>query len=147
MADESDPPRKHYQLKPTQFEVVNAPSGAAPVDSAPTHVRGHIRAANAGPKNTPAPIAAPRENDVHALLRANAIRANAAGLNDLAPPPPSTSRRKKDYIFTLLIGNGAIIGLVLLLGMNVMTVAFGGAGVLLYTAGVTWIMWFVMDRY
>ena len=40
-----------------------------------------------------------------------------------------------------------IIGLVLLLGMNVMTVAFGGAGVLLYTAGVTWIMWFVMDRY
>lgn len=147
MADEPDPPRKIYQLKPTQFEIVNAPSGAAPVDAAPTHVRGHLRAANAGPKHTNAPIAPPRENDVHALLRANAERANAAGLNHLTPPPPSTSRRKKDYIVTLLIGNGAIIGLVLVLGMNVMTVAFGGAGVLIYTSGVTWIMWGVMDKY
>ncbi len=147
MADESDPPRKHYQLKPTQFEIVNAPSGAAPVDSAPTHVRGHLRAANAGPKNPGKPIIAPRENDVHALLRDNAARANAAGLNDLTPQAASVSRRKKDYIVTLLLGNGAIIGLVLMLGMNVMTVAFGAAGVLIYTGGVTWIMWFVMDRY
>jgi len=147
MADNSDPPRKHYQLKPTQFEIVNAPSGAAPADSAPTHVRGHIRAANAEPKNAAVPTAAPRENDVHALLRANAERANAAGLNALAPQVPARSRRKKDYIFTLLLGNGAIIGLVLALGMNVMTVAFGAAGVLLFTLGTTWIMWFVMDRY
>lgn len=147
MADETDPPRKHYQLKPKEFEMVNAPSGSAPVDSAPTHVRGHIRAANAGIDQPAAPVAAPRQNDVHALLRDNAARAQAAGLNDLPPQRPRSSRRKKDYIFTLILGNGAVIGVVALLGMNVMTMAFGAAGILIVTLGATWIIWFVMDHY
>ncbi len=159
MADTDDPPRKTYQLKPRDFERVNAappadPSApaAAPVSAAnaagPIDVRDLARLAATGqPVLSPRREAVPGRTDVHGVLQENLARANAAGINDvdLSPRPPS--RRKRDYWFSLVAGNAFIVGLVLLLGLNPMTVLFGFGGVIIFSVGLTWIMWFVMDRY
>ncbi len=147
MAEDSDPPRKFYKLKPTEFEVVNAPSGSAPVDSTPTHVRGHLRAANAtGPLPGVRPPT-PQENDVHAMLRANLARADAAGLNDLAPPPKRRSRRKRDYFLVLVPMNLFFGYMALGPSANAVSLVYGLAGIVVGTCGLTWVMWFVMDDY
>src|SRR5688500_9204977 len=101
MSDEPDPPRKFYQLKPKEFEQVNPPVTGAPADSAPTGVQGHLQAANTRPGSAPAPAKPSGAlNDVQAILRDNLARANAAGLNDLAPKPKRRSRRNRDYWLT-----------------------------------------------
>jgi hypothetical protein len=33
MRDEEDPPRKHYQFRPTSFDRVNSPLGESAVDA------------------------------------------------------------------------------------------------------------------
>ncbi len=160
MADTDDPPRKHYQLKPREFERMNAapaaadasgPAAALPPgqpDSGPIDVRDLARLAATGH-----PALSPRReppaglNDIQGVLQENLARANAAGLNDVVLPPPPSSRRKRDYWFLLCAGNGSIAGLVFLLGLNPMTVIFGAAGLVVFTVGLTWIMWFVMDHY
>ena len=144
--DAPDPPRKFYQLKQKEFEIVNAPSGAAAADSTPTHVRGHLRAANNAPLK-PAATPPPRENEVHALLRDNLARANAAGLNDLAPPPKRRSRRKRDYFLLLVPVDAFFAYMAFGPGANAATFAYGLGGIALYTCGLTWVMWFVMDDY
>lgn len=153
MADESDPPRKFYQLKPKEFERVNeTPSPATePTDpqnappsldaSAPIHVRELVRQASTGVPLLKGNAPANRETEVHALLRDNLSRANAAGLNDVAPKPKRASRRKRDYIFAMIVGNFA-----LLIGTAIQPI-FGAAGLIIFNLGLTWIMWFVMDDY
>lgn len=146
MRDEPDPPRKFYQLKPKEFEAVNPPSSLPPADSTPTTVRGHLRAANAGPLP---PRAAPAStpNEVHALLQDNHARANAAGLNDVAPFRPRRSRRKRDY-WILLLPINAFFGFMAFGPFrNPMTFTYGLAGMIVFTLGLTWVMWFVMDDY
>lgn len=155
MADSDDPPRKLYQLKPRDFERVNAapppsaePGADASAAPGPIDVRDLARlATNGQPLLSPRREPAPGRTDVHGVLQENLARANAAGINDvdLSPRPPS--RRKRDYWFSLVAGNAFIIGLVLLLGLNPMTVLFGFGGVIIFSVGLTWIMWFVMDRY
>lgn len=146
MRDEPDPPRKFYQLKPKEFEAVNPPSNLPPVDSTPTTVRGHLRAANDGPL-PPRSLPVPTENEVHALLRENHARANAAGVNDIAPHAPRRSRRKRDY-WLLLLPMNAFFGF-MAFGpyRNPMTLAYGIGGMIVFTLGLTWVMWFVMDDY
>ena len=74
-------------------------------------------------------------------VRAPFARANAAGLNDLAPLPKRKSRRKRDY-FLCLVGGNALLGLGFMLNP-----VFAGAGIVIFNIGLTWIMWFVMDDY
>jgi hypothetical protein len=158
MPDPTDPPRKFYKLKPTEFEIVNAPSGSAPVDSTPTNVQAHLRAANAGqPKvkarpatpATPAPpsVPVPRENDVHAMLRDNLARANAAGLNDVPVGPKRRSRRKRDYFLLLIPVNGFFGFMAFGPHANAVSFVYGLAGIVVFSIGLTWVMWFVMDDY
>ncbi len=158
MADSDDPPRKLYQLKPRDFERVNAtPSSdtdaapaapGAPAEPGPIDVRDLARLAAQGqPLLSPRREPAPGRTDVHGVLQENLARANAAGLNDVDLTPRPPSRRKRDYWFCLVAGNAFIVGLVLRLGLNPMTVMFGFGGVIVFSVGLTWIMWFVMDRY
>ncbi|WP_414664747.1 hypothetical protein [Horticoccus sp. 23ND18S-11] len=146
MRDEPDPPRKFYQLKPKEFEAVNPPSNLPPADSTPTTVRGHLRAANDGPL-PPRPLPAPTENEVHALLRENHARADAAGLNEVQPVAPRRSRRKRDY-WVLLLPINAFFGF-MAFGpyRSAMTFTYGLSGMVIFTLGLTWVMWFVMDDY
>ncbi|MEO5957799.1 MAG: hypothetical protein ABIZ49_04600 [Opitutaceae bacterium] len=154
MPDESDPPRKFYRLKPAEFERLNAPVPAPPPGDAsetpgtatsatetPRDVReiARLAARGAPPLGVNAP--ANRPNDVHALLRQNLDRANAAGLNELTPKPRHKSRRKRDYILALILGNALSI-----IGTAIMPV-FGVAGLIIFNVGLTWIMWFVIEDY
>ncbi|MBL9199910.1 MAG: hypothetical protein JNL39_05350 [Opitutaceae bacterium] len=142
MADESDPPRKHYQLKPREFERVNErPGESLPGEGTqPINVRDHLRSAAA----SPAPPGRPHhaaDNDVHAMLRANHERRRAAGLEEAPPPPPRRSRRKRDYWLAMGLGNAALIA-----GLFASPV-FAGAGLVIFNTGLTWVMWFVVDDY
>lgn len=149
---ESDPPRKFYQLKPKEFERVNPPAGeaadpasepGAPRAAAdgPVDVREMARQAAAGAPLLGGNAPANRANDVHAMLRENHERANAEGLNELAPKTRRASRRKRDYIVTSLAGNALLVAAIWLQPV------FAIAGIILFNIGLTWIMWFVMDDY
>ena len=141
MSDPDDPPRKHYELKPREFERVNAPPAPpsqplSPADApstvssldphAPVDVRSLARmATHDGPLLSRTPHAE-RPNDVHAILRHNLAVADAAGLNQLSSQPRRTSRRTRDFWLLLLGGNLlilAIFGLQLFVGFQVMCLA------------------------
>ena len=159
MADDSDPPRVFYQLKPREFERVNALSGSTPPDAPPS---------GEGPPNPPsatidihdlyAQAAIPgrvlptgdkvsAKNEVHVLLRDNLNRANAAGLNELAPKPKRRSRRVRDYLLVVISLNSFFCFAAFGPYSNAVTLAYGVAGIIFSTLGLTWIMFFVMDDY
>ncbi len=132
MSDAPEPPPRKFAFKPKEFERVNAPrpESAAADAAAPT----------------PAPV--PAANDVFAIRQELREREKAAGLDELKPADrPNSTRRRRDYWFLLLAGNIAIVGTAAIVGLNVMTAAFAFSGVVLYSIGLTWIMWSVMDRY
>jgi len=146
MPDDPDPPRKFYGLKAREFERVNKPEPDAPG----MNVEDHFRAAAAPPRRREPPLATtPAENDVHDLLRQNVERERAAGLDRLKSMEPRQSRRKRDFLMLLAAGNGVLLG-VLAFGLsegNAFIMGSAGAGMLLFTIGVTWIMWGVMSDY
>jgi len=157
-ADEPDPPRKFYDFKPREFERVNAPANephrpapparpaAAPDPARPITVREIIAQANAGaPPAANAGVAA--ENDVHGILQHNLRRANAAGLNKLELRPPRPSRRKRDYLAAMTAGNVFFLSIALIGHGSPILFVCGLSGAGMFSAGVTWIMWGVMDRY
>lgn len=147
MSDAPDPPRKFYGLKAREFEVVNPPvaSGGLPphVEAAPTDVRDMARLAMPSGKLLGGLSRPSAENDVHAILRENLAKADAAGLNDLAPKPRRRSRRKRDYFFLLIVGN--LVGGGLFAWQQGNIVVLAGMG--LFNISLTWTMWFVMDDY
>lgn len=155
MADEPDPPRKFYQLKPREFEVVNELSSAIPQgrNHDPAHPIGRIEVRELYQQaNTPGPVLpvgakVVLKNEVHALLDDNLARANAAGLNELTPKPKRRSRRTRDFF-------AVVIPLDLFFGYaafghysNVAMMAYGVAGIIISTIGLGWVMFFVMDDY
>ncbi len=156
MQDEPDPPRKIYGFKPREFERANpTPAGSPAADVPPPAPDPGITAAGEGKidvndlirsgagagRQLGSNAVANRANDVHAMLRENLARANAAGLNALAPQPKRKSKRKRDYFLLLAAGN-----MLLTLGF-VLQPIFAGAGFVLFNIGLAWIMWFVMDDY
>lgn len=164
MPEEQDPPRKFYGLKETEFDAVNkradhrasidvkdlfrqaAATGTAKPPGLPAGPDQNTLSSPAsslsGIPERPKP---PGENDVHGILQANLARANAAGLNELAEKPRRPSLRKRDYWLLMVGGNGFFVTAGLLQGGVVLV--FAGAGIILFTVGVTWVMWFVMDDY
>ena len=149
MPDEPEPPRKFYEFKPNEFETVNPPTHVAQ-PTPPINVAGLIRQANsAKPGGVARASPASQANDVHGILNENLARANAAGLNELAPKPKRPSGRKRDYLFLMISGNVMCALLAFLSGgvgnPMIFVGAIGGMGLL--TAALTWVMWFVMDDY
>ena len=148
MPDESDPPRKVYGFKERAFQRDNAPSSAeAP---APTAKELAMMSTTAAPvtgrsetTNAPKPD---DPNDVYAVLRANRAVEDRAGLSDLEIREIK-SRRKRDYWLLLIGGNLAILGTVALSGFNPISAVFGLAGLVVFSLGLTWVMWQVMNKY
>jgi hypothetical protein len=109
-------------------------------------VRDLARAANLPTATSARPAAAPA-GEVQQILQANLAKADAAGLNTLAPAPKSTKRRKRDYTITMIAGNGTFIALAGISGFNLVGALFALAGILIFSLAATWIMWFIMDDY
>lgn len=158
MADESDPPRKFYQLKPRPFEQVNAPLSPTPFPSLPVPPAGQIPGGRIDVRDLyeqsriPGPVLTPSgkegaKNDVHVILQDNLAHANAAGLNTLTYKRKRRSRRTRDY-FLVTISLDALFGF-LAFGpySNVVIMAYSFAGIILTTVGLWWVMFFVMDDY
>jgi hypothetical protein len=96
-----------------------------------------------------APVAGgPPPVEVVQILRDNLARANAAGLNELAPMPPRRSRRRRDY-WLLLVSANLVFGLIAVCSGPSAPLPFVSAlsGMALVSGGLTWLMWFVMDDY
>lgn len=161
MAAEPDPPRKFYELRPREFERVNeppaqsdpassSPPAAAAANSAPSakiEIRDlYQHAATPGPllSHDKAPAAA---NEVHDILRDNLARANAAGLNEVAPKPKRPSRRKRDYFLILTVVNAFFAFWAFGPYANAVTFVYGVGGMVFFTCGFTWIMWMIVDDY
>lgn len=163
MSDEPDPPRKFYTLKPKEFEAVNPPvprrdaEPAGPTEARPAggpiDVRELIKSATVDPAQRVLAKSGATQlvagNDVHAILKENLAHANAAGLNDLTPKPRRKSKRKRDYILTMLAANPPMVALFVwgLHQHNVILLVYVGAGVILFNVSFTWVMWFVADDY
>ena len=101
---------------------------------------------------TPGPVLAIGEkvsakNEVHVILKDNLNRANAAGLNDLAPKPKRRSRRTRDYLFVVIPLNAFFGFAAFGPYANPVTFVYGIAGMIFSTVGITWVMFFVMDDY
>ena len=139
-----DPPPKVYGFKEREFKRDNATGRA---DAPPTAKE---LAMMAGPVvKSPRGATGPKAgdpNDVFAAMQKNRAVEKKHGL-DQVDIVVVKSRRKRDFWLVLVGGNLAIIGLVAVLGLNVMTVIFGLAGLIIFSAGLSWIMWQVMDRY
>jgi len=160
MPDETDPPRKVYGFKPREFETANEPRqpasdaapptrdpGIVPASAGPIDVRELTRQATGqGPAlSTTGPVN--RANEVHAMLQDNLARANAAGLNELAPKPKRRSRRTRDYWLLMTLGNLALAILGITQRDNPFILVGSLAGIGFLSALISWIMWHVMDDY
>lgn len=143
MPDEPDPPRKVYGFKEREFARDNAPGGTPP----PTV---QDLAKLAGVHHDPRPRSgAPKAgdpNDVYKVLEQNRRVERQHNLDAIEIRKIRT-RRRRDYLLLLVGGNLFIAGFVLLLGVNFVTLMFGFGGVIVFSTGLTWIMWQVMGRY
>ena len=157
MPDESDPPRKHYGFKEREFKRDNPLSSEVP--PMPTAKELAMLATQGGPakgsKKLPAPKAAPPAtdpakahdpNDVHAALHLNRATEKKFGRDEIEIKEIK-SRRAREFWLVLVGGNLAIIGAVVMTNINVVSVMFGFGGVIIFSIGLSWIMWQVMDRY
>jgi hypothetical protein len=117
--DHDSPPPQQFKFKPKEFERVNAPRGTD---------------------------AKSADHDVFAIRRQIRDREQAAGLDDVAPPPPRKSRRARDFWVSAVLGSGAILTLGgVLAGHNGLLV---GAGLgLALTIGLWWIFFQILDKY
>lgn len=175
MRDPSDPPPKVYGFKPKAFDRVNAPPSApspapcppSPVSCPPppdpdqpiTVADLHRAAAVPGPvlrsevagglRSAVEPPAS-ATHDIPALLRDNLARETAAGLHGAPASVRRRPRRRlRDYLFLLILGD-SLLGFFAVYGFrtgNAVQFISAVAGLGLYTAALTWVMWFVMDDY
>ena len=83
------------------------------------------------------------------MLRENHAWENAAGLNELAPKARRKSKRKRDYLVTMLVANPPMWALFAfaLYYRNPYLLAYAGGGIVLFNVSFTWVMWFVVDDY
>ncbi len=140
-----DPPPKVYGFKEREFKRDNAPT-TPPPPSAKEHaiMSGHLarkpQASSGGANRTADP------NDVYAVLQHNRAVENKAGLNEVQIREIK-SRRKREYWLTLVAGNLFIVGVVTLSGFNPFSLIYGLAGIVMFSIGLTWIMWQIMAKY
>jgi len=118
--DENDPPLKKYELKEKSFERVNQP----------------VR--ETGPSAA---------HDIHAILQENLGAQRQAGLDELEHRPRRTSRRTIDYWLLLAVGNLVLLGMVASAHFNPLAIVFGAGASFILSLTLTWVMWFVMDKY
>ena len=140
-----DPPPKVYGFKERAFKRDNARASAAP----PMPTAKEL-ATLAGPVvSSPKGATGPRPgdpNDVFTHLQGNRAVEKRHGLDEIEIRK-IRSRRKRDFWLLLVGGNFAIVAGVALSGFNLISVIFGLAGLIIFSLGVSWVMWQVMDKY
>ncbi len=163
MSDESDPPRKFFQLKPKEFQAVNEgvppppeidetatpDRGPNAADTGRIDVRDHFKQAGAPQPVVPPGARREKENDVQKLLREQFARDQAAGQYELGPLDDSKRRRRiRNYwiaiaviniplgLFAYRIGHGLAIPFVCAI-----------AGMALATSWLTWQTFFLRTEY
>ena len=144
MPDETDPPRKNYGFKEREFKRDNRPASASqpPIST-------QDLAKLSGPVVRSGPVAAgtPKAtdpNDVYAVLQQNRTAEHDSG-GDEVVIRQIKSRRTRDYWLLLVGGNLVLAGVGLFLGGIALIFALGG--VVIYSCGLTWVMWQVMGKY
>jgi len=131
------PARREFQFKEAEFERVNAPT--AGLDH-----RDLIAAAQSGPANAGEPPP-PAPNDVLDLVRETArLGAQYEPPVDLTPRP---NRRRIDYLFGMIAVNGLLGTAIILSGHNLITTLYAASGMVVFSAGFTWLMYGVLRRY
>jgi hypothetical protein len=136
------PERRQFQFKAREFENVNqAPE--PPVDH-----RELIAAANRRPDavpGVPPPLPPPAANDVLDIVR-ETTRAQTRHEKavDLTPRP---NQRLRDYLILMVLVNGFLVADFILTRGSMVTSIFSLSGIVLFSAGITWIMFGVMSRY
>lgn len=153
MPDDPDPPRQHYGFKEREFKRDNAPAGgAAPSAKDLAKLAGGPggKFAERPAAKTAPPAAGPAKaddpNDVHATLLRNREAERRHNLDAIEIRKVS-SRRRREFWLILVGGNLSISLFVFVLGINPITVIFGLAGLIIFSLGLAWIMFQVMDRY
>jgi hypothetical protein len=118
MEEDTEQDRAKFVLKPKSFESVNVPLAEEPTK----------------------PI------EVHTILQENlAVREAVTPL--ILNFEKKSSRRTRDYLILMAMGNGLILLVMNFLPRDPAFRTLGGTGLFLYSAGVTWVMWGVMDNY
>jgi hypothetical protein len=140
-----DPARKTYGFKMRDFKRDNVRGPG--VEPLPTAKELAIMAGPvvATPKGATGPKAGD-PNDVFNHLQENREKEKLTG-GDTVEIRKIKSRRRRDYWLLLIGGNLALVAGVALNGFNIISAIFGLAGLIIFSLGVTWIMWQVMDRY
>jgi hypothetical protein len=140
-----DPPRKNYGFKEREFtrDNVRAPADAPmPTAKELAIMAGPPAAAAKGPTGPKATD----PNDVYAVLEENRANERQLGKDEIVIKKIK-SKRRRDYLLLLVLGNLSIVTMVALGGFNPVSMIFGLSGIIVLSLGATWIMWFVMDRY
>jgi hypothetical protein len=143
VAEETDPPRKLYGFKEREFKRDNAPvseAGGAPTAQDLAKMAGPVT--RSGPVGGGAKAGDP--NDVYAVLERNRAVEKKSGGDDIEVRK-IRSRRTRDYWLMLLGGNIALVGGGLFFGGA--AIVFALAGVIIYSLGLTWVVWQLMGRY
>jgi hypothetical protein len=138
------PVRPEVRFKSPTFDNVNL-APALPVDH-----HALIAAANR-PAPPPAKPGAqgtagtPKANEVVEILRENArIQAQFEKPLDLTP---RSNRRRVDYLILMILVNGFFIWRMLASQGDPTTMVYSFSGIILFSVGITWVMYGVMDRY
>lgn len=85
-------------------------------------------------------------NDVYAVLQRNRKMEQRHNL-DAVEIKKIRSQKLRDYWIGMIGINGLIVGLVLLLGPNIVSGMFGLAGVIIFSLSYSWLMWQIISRY
>lgn len=161
MTDEPDPPRKLYGFKPPEFETANEPprnpAPAAESQPAPDpgitrvhegriDVRELARIAMGGRPVLGNNSVANRPNEVHAILRDNLARANAAGLNEVSLRQ-RRSRRLRDYLIVTTIFNAPLGAVAWFNRDSPIVLVLVLSAFVFFNLRFAWHVWAIMDDY
>lgn len=85
------------------------------------------------------------EISITGILKDNAAREQAAENPVL---PKKISRRKsRDFLILVILGNLLLLAPLLIQPSNLFVAIFSVSGMLVFTIGLTWIIWFVLSDY
>ena len=161
MQDEPDPPRKFYDFKPREFEAANepprnpAPTGKSQPAPDPGVIRVHddridvrelARIATGDRPALGTNAVVNRPNEVHAILRDNLARANAAGLNEVSLRQ-RRSRRLRDYLIVVTVFNVPLGAFAWFSRGDPFVLVFLLAGFVFFNIRFAWNVWAIMDDY
>jgi hypothetical protein len=146
MPDEPDPPRKNYGFKDREFKRDNAAKSAEPplptakelaIMAGPVAKHGQAAVGKTKPDDP---------NDVYGVLQENRTVEKKHGL-DQFEIQRIKNRRKRDYWVLMIASQGTLITLAYLGRGNPIVFVSCVAAMGALGAGITWIMWQVMNKY